>query len=63
MLHLPFLTGVALGAGVIYLLTNKRAKEKMDEAKEYVCEKFEEGKESVSVIKERIKEKKEEEKK
>jgi len=40
MLHLPFLAGVALGAGAIYLLTNKRAKEKMDEAKEYVCEKL-----------------------
>jgi len=63
MLQLPFLAGVALGAGAIYLLTNKRAKERMDEAKEYVCEKFEEGKESVSTIEECIEEKKEEEKK
>lgn len=53
MIHLPFLGGLAIGAGIVLLLNNKKAKDTLCKSKEYMSSKIEEGVERVKNLKEK----------
>jgi len=57
MLHIPFLGGLALGAGAVWLLSQKKTKEKLEKSREYVGEKMESAAKKAKALKECVKEK------
>ena len=57
MLHIPFLGGLALGAGVVWLLSNKKTKEQFEKSKEFVNAKIDVAAKKAKAIKECVEEK------
>ncbi len=52
MIHkLPFWTGAALGAGLVWLLHNRRIKKGLKQGKDYVSDKVDQGVATVKAVK------------